>query len=116
MKTIPLLLAAGILASILVAPFASNTFAALQSQTKAPELRIPKIEYPIGENCVITVDPVASNKPLYSGQPKLTPGFIAPDTVRGVLTRVDESWIVLQEGTNENWIPRNKVLLLRVGP
>ncbi len=116
MKRFPLILTTGILASILITPFASSAFASLQSQVKAPELRIPKIEYPIGQNCVVTVDPLAATKPAYPGQARINSGFVTQDTVRGVLIRVDESWMILQEGTNENWIPRNKILMVRVGP
>lgn len=116
MKPFPLILTACVFATVLITPIASSAFATLQSQAKTPELRLPRIEYPLGQNCVITVDPLAASKPVYAGQTKINSGFIAPDTVRGVLIRVDESWMVLQEGINENWIPRNKVLLLRVGP
>jgi hypothetical protein len=104
----------GILVSILITPFASSAFANLKPQLKAPELRVPKTDYPIGENCVVTVDSLAGPRPFSSIQANANPGFVSTDVVKGVLTRVDDSWMVLKEGTYENWIPRNKILLLRV--
>jgi hypothetical protein len=113
-ETTPPIIITGILVSILITPFASNAFANLKPQVKAPELRMPKIEYPIGENCVVTVDSFAGSRPVSSVQANANPGFVGTDIVKGVLTRVDDSWMVLKEGTYENWIPRNKVLLLRI--
>ena len=116
MKTSPLILTACVFGAVLIAPIASNAFATLQAQPRTPELRLTKTEYPIGENCVITVDPSAISQPSYPGQTRINTGFIASSSVRGVLTKVDDQWIVLKEGINENWVPRDKVLLLRVGP
>jgi hypothetical protein len=116
MKTSPLILTACVFGAVLIAPFASSAFASLHAQARTPDLRLPKTEYPIGENCVITVDPSASSLPSYPGQTRINTGFVAPGSVRGVLTKVDDQWLILKEGINENWIPRDKVLLLRVGP
>lgn len=114
MKRLPPIIITGILASILITPFASSAFASLKPQVKPPELRVPKTDYPIGESCVVTVDSIAGHRAFSSVQANANPGFTSTDVVKGILTRVDDSWMVLKEGTYENWIPRNKILLFRV--
>jgi hypothetical protein len=65
--------------------------------------------------CVVTVDTRGAPKPEFAGEGNLISGFSAPDTVEGILIGMDTEWLVLREDDEENWIPRNKILLLRVG-
>lgn len=72
----------------------------------------PPLEYPLNRDCVVTVDPLSSPKPVIAGKANKVTGFVAPDTVEGALIRLDADWLVLRDGCNENWIPRNKVILI----
>ena len=68
--------------------------------------------YPLKHECVVTVDSLAVVKPAVAGGANIVTGFVAPDTVRGTLVRIDAEWLVLQDGCNENWIPRAKVMMI----
>jgi hypothetical protein len=70
-------------------------------------------EAPLGRSCVVTLDSRDGPKPVHPGEANALSGFIAPDTARGVLLRLDAGWVVLRDGTDENWIPREKVLMIR---
>ena len=71
------------------------------------------VEAPIGLDCVITVETQAwmntSNAP-----PDSITGFHPDFTVRGKAIYWGADWIVLKDGTYENWISRDKVLTVRV--
>ena len=71
-------------------------------------------ESPLNRNCVVTVDPRAEAKREVVGLGNKISGFAAPDTAEGVLVHLDSEWLVLRDGSYESWIPRNKVLMLRV--
>ena len=58
------------------------------------------------------MDPLSSSKPVIAGKANIVTGFTAPDTVEGILVRCDAEWLVLRDGRNENWVPRNKVIML----
>jgi hypothetical protein len=70
--------------------------------------------YPLFHECVVTVDPLAVSKTVTAGDSNIVTGFDAPDTVRGKLIRLDAEWLVLRDGCNENWIARNKVLMIHI--
>ena len=67
---------------------------------------------PLNRNCVVTVDPLSSSKPVIAGDANIVTGFVAPDTVEGTLIRFDDEWLVLRAGRNENWIPKSKVIMI----
>ena len=71
-----------------------------------------QIDFPLGQRCVVPVDPLATSKPVVAGTANIVTGFAAPDTVEGILIRIDSDWIVLRDGCDENWIPMKKVLLV----
>jgi hypothetical protein len=79
-----------------------------------PGLPESRIEYPLNRSCVVTVDPRATSKPVIAGVANKVSGFVAPDTAEGILTHMDPDWLVLRDGSEENWIPRAKVLMIRV--
>jgi len=114
MKRFPLFLLAGVISMTVIAPFAPNLLASIQPASTSPEWNDPAKNYPIGRDCVVTVDPLAGSTAQYAGDANVITGFAAPDTVRGVLIRIDEHWLVLRDGRSENWIPRHKVILLHV--
>lgn len=68
--------------------------------------------YPTNRDCVVTVDSLSTPKAVIAGDANIVTGFAAPDTVEGTLIRLDAEWLVLRSGCNENWIPKNKVLMI----
>lgn len=76
--------------------------------------RESRIEYPLNRDCVITVDSRAESKPVIAGDANIVTGFDAPDTAEGILIHMDSDWLVLRDGSEENWIPKAKVLMIRV--
>lgn len=73
-----------------------------------------RLDYPLNRDCVVTVDPRASSKPVIAGEANKVSGFVAPDTAEGILIHMDSDWLVLRDGSEENWIPQSKVLMIRV--
>jgi hypothetical protein len=114
MKRQSLLLAGGsaILATLpFWAPAVSTGTNAAEFPPGPQELRV---EYPLNRSCVVTVDPRATSKPEIAGQANKVSGFVAPDTAEGILIHLDSDWLVLRDGSEENWIPKSKVLMIRV--
>ena len=73
-----------------------------------------RVDYPLNRSCLVTVDPRAMSKPEIAGQANKVSGFVAPDTAEGILVHMDSDWLVLRDGSEENWIPKAKVLMIRV--
>lgn len=85
----------------------------LQGQTPATPNPAPaKVELPIGRKCIVSVDPQASRTGLPATDNQAS-GFEADGTAKGLLIRLSDDWCVLKDGTAENWIPVDKVLMIR---
>ena len=91
-----------------------DLLAAGRSYPSVPNTGAPALDYPIGMRCVVTVDPLANSKPVVAGTANKVTGFVAPDTAEGTLIRIDDEWIVLRDGSYDDWIPRNKIILMHV--
>ncbi|MEP4170132.1 MAG: hypothetical protein ABJO26_00460 [Luteolibacter sp.] len=105
---------AGAIALLLIPPFASDLLANL-STPQPPVLSTSQgDEYPFARDCVITLDPQYSSKPVYAGDANIASGFVAPDTVRGIIIREQEHWLIVKCGRYENWIPKSKILMISV--
>lgn len=101
MKFLPIVAAAGL---VVVATL-------VNSKAQAPE-GDSGTKYPYGKECVVTVDP--QNWPaVAAATPGKAGGFQQDWTVRGQLILLNDQWCVLKDGTFENWIPREKVLVIR---
>lgn len=104
--------------AILLLAAASVTTAALldlRAQTPATPATPPagaKLAYPYGQECIVTVDPQAPRTVPVNAQSDPS-GFQPDGTLRGQLAYLSEEWCVLKDGTFENWIPRDKVLVIR---
>jgi hypothetical protein len=96
------------------ATWAPDVLAAVRSHPAAPIAGAPAVDYPLGLRCVVTVDPLAASKPVVAGTFNKVTGFVAPDIAEGVLIRMDDEWLVLRDGCNDDWIPRNKIILIHV--
>lgn len=69
---------------------------------------------PLGRLCVVTLDPRIDRGAKAAGESFKKAGVTADSTVEGTLVTWDQEWIMLRDGTYENWIPRDKVLMIRV--
>ena len=73
-----------------------------------------EIKAPLGQPCIVTLDPRAERVVKPPGDALKKTGLTGDCTVEGTLILVDDEWLVLKDGTYENWIPRDKVLFMRV--
>ncbi len=73
-----------------------------------------KIAYPYGQECILTLDPIAERTIQNSSSQSTPSGFQADGTLRGQLIYMSDEWCVLKDGSYENWVPRAKVLAMRV--
>jgi hypothetical protein len=85
----------------------------VSSEARAIPL-VSEVGYPLNRDCTVTVDSRSESKQQFAGKEKKISGFVAPDTAEGVLIRLDDDWLVLLDGSEENWIPKEKVLMIRV--
>lgn len=109
MKTSPFSSLLG--ATVACAIVASPSLARAQS-ANLPEKLPAAAETPINCRCVVTVDPQYRAPDNQEQSPKA--GFIGPNMLEGIVVRMDQEWLVLKDGSFENWIPRDKVLTVRV--
>ena len=72
-----------------------------------------KVAYPYGQECILTLDPIAERTIQTTSQASQS-GFQADGTMRGQLIYMSDEWCVLKDGSFENWVPRGKVLSMRV--
>lgn len=71
-----------------------------------------EVKSPFGQLCIVTLDPRAERAVKPADALKKS-SLTGDDTVEGSLVRLDEEWLVLKDGSYENWIPRDKVLFMR---
>ena len=114
MKRLPLIVLATVVCTVLIGMLTSNLTANVETASSVSAYSESTVNYPIGLRCVVTVDPESVQKERFAGGANIITGFIAPDTVRGILVSVDDEWVILQDGKYDNWIPRDKVILLSV--
>jgi len=70
-------------------------------------------ELSVNLKCIVTLDAQSNSRSAMTAELQTISGFVRQDTVQGTLIRVNSEWLVLKDGESENWIPRDKVLLLR---
>lgn len=88
--------------------FSSSTVNAQQAAAPAAGA------HPVGHRCVVTLDPTAARESRHDGETMKKTGLTPEVTVEGTLVSIDNDWLILKDGTYENWIPRDKVLFMRV--
>jgi len=101
---------------LLASMAAGVSFLGLRAQSSgnpgSPPTTTLSYPYGMGE-CIVTLDPQAyrhTSAPA-PGEPS---GFQSDGTLRGELIYLSDEWCVLKDGTFENWIPRTKLLMIRV--
>jgi hypothetical protein len=110
----PAIIFGGVIVSLFCFPWLSGVLADSLPASAALTPVANTNGYPLFHECVVTVDPLAVSKTVTAGDSNIVTGFDAPDTVRGKLIRLDAEWLVLRDGCNENWIARNKVLMIHI--
>ena len=71
------------------------------------------LSYPVGSRCVVTLNPADAAK-TRQGQTNSDVYQVTDNKVQGDFLSINAEWLVLKEGNYENWIPRDKVLSMRV--
>lgn len=73
----------------------------------------PEVLVPLNLECVLTIENEAWTDTTRPQSPA-APSGIRPDfTIQGKLIHLGADWVVIKEGTYENWISRNKVVNIR---
>lgn len=86
-----------------------------QAVAQAAEVKAaPVVDSPLGRPCVVTLDPLAASETLAPQAMRDKAGFISANITEGTLVSLGPEWVVLRQGTYDHWIPRGKVLMMRV--
>ena len=68
---------------------------------------------PLNLECVVTIENEAWMENVRTQAPGPASGFLPDFTIQGKLLEVGPEWVVIGEGTYENWISRDKVVNIR---
>jgi len=68
---------------------------------------------PMNLKCYVTLDASSNSRAGMTQEMQQQSGFIATDTVQGTVVLVSPEWLVLKDDNSENWIPRDKILMVR---
>ena len=112
MKPQPMIFLGAAISLLMCSTWISDVFADARTPGHISTPAASPLDFPRHKNCVVTVDTRSSPKPVIAGEANIVTGFDAPDAVEGILIRIDSDWLVLRDGCDENWIPRNKVLMI----
>jgi len=82
-------------------------------QPATPPAPKTSVEIPVGSECVVTVE-MQTWMSITPVKPDPISGFHPDYTLRGKVVHWGPDWVVLKDGTYENWISRDKVLSVRV--
>jgi hypothetical protein len=102
-------LLAGAALTVAAVSFSASDVRAQQAVPPAPGVKPP-----LGQLCILTLDPRAERTGKLVDESLKKTNLTHADTVEGTLLMLDADWLVLKDGTYENWIPRDKVLFMRV--
>ena len=101
-------------ALVLYSSWISGVLAGVRSPGNPQISGFSQTEYPLNRHCMVSVDPRSTAIPVVAGTANKVTGFVAPDIAEGVLIRLDADWLVLRDGCNENWIPKEKIIMIHV--
>jgi len=105
-------LLAGAAAVAVAVPFFTESSQAQQPTGKPAE---KTISYPVGSRCVVTLNPEVAATKRYGATASQSEAYeVLDNKVEGDFLTINTEWLVLKEGNYENWIPRDKVLSMRV--
>jgi hypothetical protein len=69
---------------------------------------------PLNLKYIITLDARSNSRSTMPEEMQVLSGFVRQDTVRGTLIQSNAQWLVLKDGDAENWVPRDKALMVRL--
>lgn len=81
--------------------------------TEVPTPAKPAIALPVDLDCVVTIDSQSRMGSVGSLAPGPPSGFRPDFSIQGKLLHLGSDWIVIKEGTYENWISRDRVVSIR---
>lgn len=67
----------------------------------------------VNVKCIVTLDARSNSRTQLTREMQQVSGFFQQDTVQGVVIQLNSDWLVLKDDDAENWIPRDKVLMIR---
>lgn len=105
----PLLACAITLAFI---PLVTQLFAQPSAAETGTTGSVSGAEFPIGRECILTLDSQAKSTPVFAGDAKIQTGLSAPDVMEGKLIADRGYWLVIKTPSRENWVLKSKVLLI----
>ena len=73
-------------------------------------------DLPLNSHCIVTLDALSNSRSTMTPEMQDFAGFVRPDTAEGTLIKATPQWIVLQNMNSTYWIPRGKVLMVKVHP
>jgi hypothetical protein len=88
-------------------------FLAREATAATTPAKTAAVTYPYGKTCVVSMDHKWSADAA-ALDPGKDSGFETDWTIRGTLTYLSDEWLVLSSGTYEHWLPRDKIMLIRV--
>jgi hypothetical protein len=97
-----------ILAAAATFALMDRPYAAADTTTAKPEVALP-----LDLECVVSIENQAWMANLPTQTPGASSGFRADFTIQGKLIQLSPDWVVIKDGTYENWISRDKVVNIR---
>jgi|GEM_PF-2547940 len=106
------LLSCGVAAISLLLLLDGGVSAQARARSEAP---VP-FALPVNRSCIVTLDARSSGRASLAEELQEQAGFVHENAAKGVVVRSDAEWVVLKDGNRENWIPRDKILMVRIQP
>jgi hypothetical protein len=103
------ILAAAATFTLMDRPYAAPDATSATSTTSGK----PELALPLDLECVVTIENQAWMANLPTQSPGASSGFRADFTIQGKLIQLNPDWVVIKDGTYENWISRDKVMNIR---
>jgi len=72
------------------------------------------LTFPLNHECVVTIEDEAWTGNVRPLAPGPASGILPDFTIQGKLLEVSPEWIVIGEGSYENWISRDRIVNIRV--
>ncbi len=79
---------------------------------KSPPL-LHGVAVPLNLECIVSIENEAWMQNSGLQRPGPASGFLPDYTIQGKLVHLDSEWVVISEGTYDNWISRSKVVNIR---
>lgn len=71
-------------------------------------------DLPLGSQCIVTLDARSNSRAAMTPEMQANSGFSSPNTAKGEMLHHTPEWLVLKHLDAEYWIPRDKILMVKV--